>query len=436
MKEPMKTSHSIRIPRRQFLRRATATVAVPMLVPASVLGRAGEVAPSNRITFGVIGYGGRAQHILPNFLGFPDIRFLAASDCRENRLRAAKQFIDAHYQNEDCRTHADFRELLARRDVDAVLIAIGNRWHGLGSIYAARAGKDVYSEKPITLTLGEGRALVDTCRRFGTVYQAGTQRRSTESYRFAKEMVQQGRIGKLKTIEMQVWTGPAIPHDQPTPIPAGFDYDTWLGQSPWKPHVPARVNGWQYFWDTAEGIMTDMGCHYTDQMQWVLGTDDTGPVEFEASGVFPDPEKFFSDTPVTASASCRYANGVTAAMHQRHGFTDRYIRYIGDEGWIQVDDETDVVTAEPKSILSQRAAGGVSWANASSHIRNFTDSIRSRRPAQCNPEVAHRAMSICQAWTIALRLGRKLAWDPKTEPFDAPEANRMLTREARAPWRI
>ena len=407
-----------------------------MIVPATVLGRAGSVAPSNRITFGVIGFGGRAQHILPNFLGFPDIRFLAVSDCREGRLRSAKQFINAHYRNEDCLVYADFRDLLARPDIDAVLIAIGNRWHGLASIYAARAGKDVYSEKPITLTLAEGRALVDTCRRFGTIYQAGTQRRSTESYRFAKDMVQQGRIGRLHTVEMQVWTGPAVAHESAAPVPQGFDYDMWLGQAPWRPFVPGRVNAWPYFWDTAEGVLADMGCHYTDQMQWVLDTDNTGPVEFEATGEFPDPAKFMSDTPLTATARCRYASGTTGVIYQRRGFSDRYIRYIGDEGWIQVDDETDVVTAQPKSILQDRTAGGVSWANAGAHIRDFTTSIRSRRPTLCHPEVAHRAMSICQAWTINLRLGRPLTWDPATEQFNLAEANRMLSREPRAPWRI
>jgi predicted dehydrogenase len=432
----MKPKSPRRFTRRLFIRHSSAALAVPLIVPAAVLGRSGGVAPSNRITYGAIGFGGRAQHILPNFLGFPDLRFLAVSDCREGRLRNAKQFIDAHYRNQDCDTYADFRELLARKDIDAVLIAIGNRWHGLASIYAARAGKDVYSEKPVTLTLAEGRVLVETCRRFGTVYQAGTQRRSTESYRFAKEMVQQGRIGRLKTVEMQVWTGPTIPHEAPAPIPNGFDYDMWLGQAPWRPYVPGRVNAWQYFWDTAEGILADMGCHYTDQMQWVLDTDDTGPIEFEATGEFPDPAKFMSDTPVTGVARCRYANGVTGVIYQRAGFSDRYLRYIGDEGWIQVDDETDVVTAEPRSILEQRAGGGVSWANAGAHIRNFTDSIRSRRPTLCNAEVAHRAMSICQAWTINLRLGRKLAWDPVAERFDVAEANRMLSREPRAPWRI
>jgi len=422
--------------RRRFFRRVAGCVTFPLVVPAAVLGRAGATAPNSRITFAGIGIGNRARAILPNFLGFPQIQFVGVADCREERLRSAKELVDAHYRNKDCRTHADFREVWERKDVDAVLIATGNRWHGLGSIYAARAGKDIYSEKPVTLTIAEGRALVETCRRFGTIYQAGTQRRSTESYAFAREMVRQGKIGKVHTVEMQVWTGPAIPHGKPEPVPQGWDYDMWLGQVPWRPFVATRVNNWPYFWDTAEGVITDMGCHYTDQMQWVLGTDDTGPVEFEAQGEFPDPTKFCSDTPITGVARCRYADGVVGVMYQRRGFADRYIRYIGDEGWIQVDDETDAVTAEPNSILSLRSAGGESWANASAHIRNLLDSIGSRRPTRCHPEVAHRAMTICQAFNISLRLGRKLKWDPVAERFDHDDANRMLYREPRAPWRL
>jgi predicted dehydrogenase len=406
-----------------------------MVIPGSILGLHGAVAPSNRIGFGGIGIGNRAMAILPNFLSFKEIQFRAVSDCRDDRLKAAKQMVDQNYGNQDCRSHPDFRELLACADVDAVLIATGNRWHGLGSIYAARAGKDIYCEKPVTLTIAEGRKLVETCRRYGTAYQAGTQRRSTASYRFAAEMVRQGKIGRLQTVEMQVWSGPSVAYEKATPVPKGWGYDTWLGQTPWHPFVPGRVNSWQYFWDTAEGIMADMGCHYTDQMQWTLGTDDTGPVEFEAEGQFPDPAKFCSDTPVTAVGRCRYANGVSGVMYQRGDFKDRYLRYIGDEGWIQVDDETDAVSAQPKSIISLKEAGGAGWGDASDHVRNLLHSIRSRTPTLCHPEVAHRAMTICQAWTICLRLGRKLKWDPVKERFDSEEANRMLYREPRAPWR-
>jgi predicted dehydrogenase len=433
---PMKNPSPHPLTRRQFLARAASVATAPMIVPASALGLDGTVSPSNRIVFGAFGVGNRARFIMPNFLAQADIQFLAVSDCRADRLKSGKDLVDAHYNNKDCRTYADFRDLLAGRDIDAVLIATGNRWHGLGSIYAARAGKDVYSEKPVTLTIREGRELVNTCRRFGTIYQAGTQRRSTESYMFAREMVRQGKIGRVQTVEMQVWIGPAIQHDKPAPVPKGWDYDMWLGQVPWKPFVPARVNAWQYFWDTAEGIVADMGCHYTDQMQWVLERDHTGPIEFASTGELPDPAKFMSDTPLTGVFKCRYADGTVGVMYQRAGFKDRYIRYIGDEGWIQVDDETDAVTAEPKSILGQRGKGGVSWANAGAHIRNLLDCIRSRTPTRCNPEVAHRAMTICQAMNLSLRLGRKLRWDPVNENFNDADANRMLWREPRAPWRI
>ena len=432
----MREQPTDRLSRRRFLQRAGLAAAAPLILPGRVLGRDGGIAPSNRIRFGAIGVGNRARDTLPVFLSFPEIEWVAVSDCRADRLRGAKDLVDRHYGRTDCRAYPDFQELLAQPDVDAVMIATGNRWHGLASIYAARAGKDIYCEKPISLTLHEGRALADTCRRFGTVYQAGTQRRATASYQFAREMVRQGRIGRLHTIEMQVWAGPAIPHQAPAPVPDGWDYDRWLGQAPWRPFVPGRASNWQYFWDTAEGVLTDMGAHYTDQAQWTLGTDTTGPVHFEGEAQFPDPAKYMSEAPLTATARARYANGVTAVMYQRRGFADRYLRYIGDEGWIQVDDQTDEVTASSASNLDHRTRGGAGWSNPTDHIRNLLDCIRSRRPTNCTAETAHRAQSICQAMTISLRLGKPLEWDPGREHFNDEAANRMRAREPRAPWRI
>jgi predicted dehydrogenase len=422
--------------RRTFLKIIPGVSATALILPNTVLSLNGSASPNNKINFGIIGFGNRAKYILPNFLGIDDLRIVAVSDPRQDRLADGKQSIDAFYRNKDCRIYKDFRELLDQQDIDAVYIATGNRWHGLASIYAARAGKDIYSEKPVTLTIKEGRELVNTCKRFGTVYQAGTQRRSTGSYRFAVQMIREGKLGNLKTVEMQVWTGPAIPHDKPAPVPQGWDYDLWLGQVPWRPFVPARVFNWQYFWDTAEGIMTDMGCHYTDLMQFALNTDHTGPVEFEATAEFPDPKQFMSDTPITAQAVCKYANGVQGVMYQRKGFTDRYIKFICDEGWIQIDDETDKISAEPASILKLYNTTGQGWSDAGAHIKDLINCIRNRTLTICHPEAAHRAMSICQAWTICLRTGQKLYWDPIKEKFDSPEANRLLWREPRAPWRI
>lgn len=424
--------------RRGFLRRVSAVGTAPLFLPSAVLGRQGAIAPNDRIVFGCIGVGARARHVMPSFLAQPDLVFLAVSDCREDRLRSAKELMDQHYGNDDCRMYPDFRELLARPDVDAVFIAMGDRWHTAAAIQAARAGKDIYCEKPVSLTIREGRSLVEACRRHGTIYQAGTQRRSTGSYRFAADTVRQGRLGRVHTVEMQVWTGPTVAHDKAAPVPAGWDYDRWLGPVPWRPFVPARVDGanWNYFWDTGEGPITGMGCHYTDQMQWALGRDHTGPVEFEGRCTWPDPAQFMSDTPVTAEVRCRYPDGVVGVMYSRRSFAERYLRFIGDEGWIQVDDETDAVTAEPASLLQRRGIAGANWVDAGDHVRNLLDSIRSRRPTICHPEAAHRAQTICQAINLGLRLGRSLRWDPVNERFDNDEANRLLHRVPRAPWGV
>ena len=225
----MKSTPCLTFTRRQFLHRAAAAVALPMIVPGSVLGLNGAAAPANRIVFGGIGMGNRARHILPNFLAFKEIHFRAVSDARADRLKSVKEMVDTHYANQDCVAFPDFRDLLARKDIDAVLIATGNRWHATASMFASHAGKDIYCEKPISLTIQEGRNLVETCRRLGTIYQAGTQRRSTASYRFAREMVLQGKIGRVHTVESQVWTGGTVPHEKPAPVPKGWDYDQWLG---------------------------------------------------------------------------------------------------------------------------------------------------------------------------------------------------------------
>ena len=423
--------------RRRFLKTILATSLAPLVVPPSVLGRGGAISPNNRIVFGVIGFGNRAKSIIQSFMAFKEVQMVAISDCRTANRDDGINIVNAYYNNQDCVGIPDFRDLLARKDIDATFIATGMRWHGLASIYAARAGKDIYCEKPIALSMNEGRLLEETCKRFGTIYQAGTQRRGTGSYKFARQMVLEGKIGALKKIEMQLWTGGGVRPEQPVPVPEGWDWDMWLGQTPWKPFTWGLAGGgWHYFWDTAEGAMTDMGCHYTDQMQWVLGTDHEMPVEYTGQGVFPDPKEFISDTPLTGEWHCRYANGVEGVMYQRLGFEDRYITYIGEEGWIRVDDQTDIVTSSPDSIARLRTAGGAGWDDASSHIRNLLDCIRTRKQPDCNPTVARHALGIAQAWNLALRLNKKLSWNNTTQRFDDETASRMMYRQPRAPWVI
>jgi predicted dehydrogenase len=423
--------------RRSFFKRTAATGAaltVPIVVPGHVLGK-GAPAPSERIALGVIGYGGRCRAILPHFMMFDDVQCTAVSDCRADRLAAAKKTVDAHYGNQDCAAYADFRELLARPDLDAVLIATGDRWHTPLSILAARAGKDIYCEKPISLTIAESRALVDTMTRYGTVYQAGHQRRSVGSYRFQVEAARSGMIGEVHTVVCQVWQGPTIGPDTPRPVPEGFDYDMWLGPTPWHPFTLAYISGWNYFWDTGAGPLIGMGCHYTDIAQWGLLRDDTCPVTYEGTATWkPDA---FSETPVTADCVCTYADGVKIVLRSSGAFQDRYIRFVGTEGWIQVDDQTNAVTAQPESILRDRAITGPSWAHTGGHARDWLDCIKSRRRTVCHPESAHRATTICHAVNIGLRLGRSLKWDPQAERFtDDAQANAMLSRAMRPPWTV
>jgi predicted dehydrogenase len=336
----------------------------------------------------------------------------------------------------DCAAYTDFREMIARPDLDACLIATGCHWHALASIYAARAGKDMYCEKPSTLTVGEGRAMAETMKRLGTVYQAGHQRRSVDSFRFMAEVVRKEMIGKLKSIYMEVWeTGPAGP-EAPQPVPPGFDYDMWLGWTPWHPYTNARVRGWTNFWDTGGGNMLDMGCHWNDTAQFVHQSDDTVPVEYEGEGVFAPGA--FSEVPIRGEWRATYADGVRLVMHQVGPFEARYIKFIGTDGWIQLVDGTNTVTAEPASILKMRGISAKGWGDAGDHVRNFLDCVKSRNQmTTCHPESAHRATSIGHLGNIAIRLGRKIKFDPKTERIIGdPEADRMLNRPLRPPWHL
>jgi len=427
--------------RREFLKwTATAigaAAAAPHVVPSSVMGaQAGAVSPSERVTMGIIGRGSRGSDVMGHFLRQKDVQWLAVCDVRQQRQAAGKKVVDDHNGSADCATYTDFREMIARPDLDGVLIATGCHWHALASIYAARAGKDIYCEKPSTLTVGEGRAMVETMKRCGTVYQAGHQRRSVDSFRFMAEVVRKEMIGKLRRIYMELWeTGPIAP-EAPQPVPPGFDYEMWLGWTPWHPYTSARVRGWTSFWDTGGGNMIDMGCHWNDTAQCVLQRDDTGPVEYEGEGVFP--AGAFSEVNVRGEWRATYADGVKMVMRQIGPFEARYIRFEGTDGWIQLVDGTNNVTAEPASILKVRGISAKGWGDAGDHVRNFLDCVKSRNPmTTCHPESAHRATSIGHLGNIAIRLGRKIRFDPKTERIlGDEEADRMLSRPLRPPWHL
>lgn len=420
--------------RRSFLKGLGGAVVFPYVVSASALGADGKVAPSERITLATIGHGGRCSRVMPHMLLFDELQCIAVCDARRDRLLAGKKQVDAHYGNSDCATYGDLRQLLGRDDLDAVFIATGDRWHSLASIMAARAGKDVYSEKPMSLTIEESRAVVKTMKRHGTVYQCGHQRRSVDSYRFQTEVAKSGLIGKVHTVIAQNWENPVLQREAPGPVPEGIDYEMWMGPTPYHPFVGARFNNWNFFWDTGGGTIIAMGCHYTDIAQWGLGTDDTGPVHYAGTAEFVPGN--YADTPKSAEVTCTYADGRKLVLLSRGKFEERFIRFVGDEGWIQVDDATNVVTAEPRSILKLRGISAKSWADPGGHIGNFLRCIKTRQETICSPEKSHRATTIGHIANICIRLGTELNWDPKTEQFDNADANKMISRTMRPPWRL
>jgi predicted dehydrogenase len=424
-----------RVSRRRLLQRGTATLgavlAAPWIAPASALGRDGTIAPSERIVLAAIGHGGRGRTVLGGFLRESDVQCVALCDCFADRRAKGKAMVDQHYGNTDCAGYGFHEDIFERRDIDTVLIAAGDRWHTPLSVLAARAGKDVYCEKPFCLTIAEGRELVETTKRYGTVWQCGTQRRSVENYRIVVDAVRSGKIGKLHTITASFggWGGNGFA--KPDPIPEGFEYDRWLGQAPWVPHSSVRVKYWRNHWDTGAGPIADMGPHMFDFAQWVNDSEGTGPVEFEGEAVFPNPKDGFANVPFDATVRAKYADGIRLLMDCQRKRT----RFDGDEGWIELVDDTGQVQAGPKSVLAGVEIPKYKWSRLDGHIRNFLNCIRSRELTVSHPETAHRSHTIAHCANIALRLGRGVRWDPEGERFVGDnEANRMLRRAKRAPW--
>jgi predicted dehydrogenase len=428
-----------RLSRRDFLKR-TATRAffgtMPWFIPARALGRDGFVTPSERINLGGIGLGPRGQYDLSVMLPEKDVQFVAICDVQRSRREKVKQMADAHYGNTDCAMYSDMFELLARPDIDAVLIATGDHWHALASLLAAKAGKDVYSEKPCGMTIGEIQALADGMHRYGRVFQAGTQRRSVSNFQYAAFLAQTGKLGRLHTLHASVYVPQknyAWLAGEPEPPREVCDWDRWLGPAPWRPYNSRYVSGaWRGHHDfEAGGNFLDWGAHTVDLCQWANQSDHTMPIEFEA-------------TPTSVIA--RYANGVKMICDflptafgnrdpQYHTSTGTCpIRYEGDEGWVETGDDAEIILSENLVKTRRRLFKGTGLSSAS-HGRNFFDCVKSRALPVCNQDIMRRSHITCFAAQLSWQLGRKLTLDPVKEEFvDDEEANRMRTRASREPW--
>lgn len=437
---------SAKLSRRHFLQRAAsaASVAAPLIVPASALGRAGRIAPSERIVMGSIGVGNMGFGDMNAFLSIPEVQVVAVCDVKRTMRERAKQAVDTRYKNADCAVYLDFRELLDRGDIDAVCIATLDSWHVLHALAAVRAGKDLYVEKPLGMGIQEIKVLRDAVRRYGRVFQFGTQQRSSQEFRRACEIARNGRLGKLHTIRVGVHAGAAersgLKTDAAEPVPDWLDYDLWLGPAPWAPYTTARLTypHWFHISDYSLGYVSGWGIHHIDIAQWGNGTELTGPVEVEGSAQFPDDDAL-CDNPLSWDTRMKYANGVELIFTgdgpgftgARHGIT-----FEGPDGWVWVN--RGAIDAEPKSLLKEQfSPAEVRLPVSTFHQGNFIECVRTRQPTLCNIDVAVRSDTVCQLAWCAFQLQRKLRWDPEQELFvNDPDANRKLTRHLRAPWRL
>ncbi len=429
--------------RRGFLAAGTAAaVALPTIVSARALGLETVAAASERITLGVIGIGNRCKYVLTAMLGLPDVQCVAIADVQATRRDAGKKLVDERQGNDDCRLYHDFRELLARPDIDAVVVATGDRWHGPASIMAAEAGKDVYCEKPCGLTIEICQRIATTIKRTGRVFQAGTQRRSVPNFMTAVNLARDGRLGTLQTLRAAVYE-PILGNDwlpaEPTPPREECDWNLWLGPAPWRPYNKRYVAGrWRGIYDFDSGAkLLDWGVHTLDLCQWANGADGTTPVAFE---------------PRADGIECRYANGVTAFLDfLKTPFGDRGpnwntklgtcpVKFIGSEGWVETGDVGGIDLADESLRAVASPYERVEFLDVAGHARDFFAAVKSRRPTACNVDVMRSSHVACHAAAIAWMLGRKVGFDPAREEFIGAdgrpddEANGLRSRPARDPW--
>lgn len=432
------------INRRQFLKRVAGTavgaISFPYIISSSALGHAGVVSPSERITIGCIGTGWQGTSNLYSFLSEKDCYVVAVCDVDKSHLQNAVDIVNSHYENTCCAAYGDFRVLLARNDIDAVSLSLPNHWHAIPAIEAARTGKDIYGEKPLSHTFNEGRAICNAVKRYGRIWQTGSWHRSQSIFRFACELVLNGRIGQVHRVEVGLPSGytdfaGTAGQQQICPPPPELDYDSWLGPAPFEPYCPARVHrNWRWYLDYGGGQLMDWVDHYLDIAHWGLGFDHTGPYEIEGRGEFPRDGLW--NAPTKYRLTTQYAKGVTIII--AGGYEDIGIgtKWIGENGWVRVN--RDKIDADPVKLLRENfKPDDIHLFRSPGHHRNFLDCVKNRRTTITPCEVAHRAGTAGHLGQIAMLLGRKIRFNPHTEEIIGDStAARMLGCAMRSPWHL
>lgn len=424
---------SRRLPRRGFLNTALSTagaaVLAPTVIPGSALGLDGAVAPSERIVVGGIGIGNRGTYDLGCFLEQKDVQFAAVCDIKESRRTAVQKIANEKYGNENCKTYRDFRELLDRQDIDAVLIATGPNWHATAAMAAAKAGKDMYCEKPCTKNISQSLILAETMRRTGRVFQAGTQRRNLPHFAFACALARTGKLGAMKKVfahpagMQSMMSGWLIP--EPAPNPDAVDWDMYLGPAAWRPFNAKLLDGFNF--EKGGGLVgggvLEWGSHCVDLCQWALG-DVPPPVEYNA--------------PKDGQLVARYENGVELIFRETGWIPlgSCPVRFEGETGWVEAGDSGKLVLSSP-ALLAGRTVEEIGGYPATYHVRDFLDCVKTRGKPKGNADAACNAHIACHAANIALHLGRKVQYDlHKHEFINDQQANRLRSEALREPWRL
>ena len=436
--------------RRHHLQQLLGTTA---LAPFSILAQdKSRPAPSERVTLAVIGTGSQGTTDMKAFLQDERVQVVAVCDVERESERynrnfkdpfgrePARRIVNKHYGNDSCQAYEDFREVLARKDIDAVLIATPDHWHVPLSVLAARAGKHIYCEKPVSLAVSEGRFLCGEVDRAGVRFQVGTQQRSDMKFRMACEFVRNGRLGKIKhiTIGLASRNRDNNRHGAetaPVPVPEGLNYDLWLGPCDEVPFCPARLHSnWRWLWAHGGGNVTDFGAHHLDIMQWALGMDGDGPVEImNPKAEWPEKGSFYQ-TPPFFSFQVRYANGVIATVTDDQQ-NKSGVKFEGEDGRTLFVARNVIQTNPPDLLRDAIRDNEVHLYQSKSHSGNLIDCILEKKATICPPEIGHRSATIAHLGNLSLRLGRGIKWDPKTETITGDdEASKMLVRPMRAKW--
>ncbi|MCD6598049.1 MAG: Gfo/Idh/MocA family oxidoreductase [Bacteroidales bacterium] len=426
--------------RRKFIKKTIASgigIAVfPQIIPASALGKNGYVAPSNRISMAVIGAGSQGMGDAKWFNRNNEIQFIAACDVDKAHRDRAKLVFDNHNNNTDTRTYLDYRELLEKEKVDAMLIALPDHWHGAISTAVASKGIDIYGEKPLARTIKEGRAIVNAVAKNDIIWQTGSWQRSKANFHRACELVINEKIGKVKYVEVGLPDAPKLIGTPPVmPVPEGLDWEFWLGPAPTKPYRGVSHWDWRWIMDYSGGQLTDWAGHHIDIAHWGLGLDRSGPIEIEGKGVYPYEGIF--DVPLEYDFMCKYENGVNIRVANRSRLPyGQGATWYGENGWIHVD--RSKLTAENPAVLEEKIGEDeIHLYRSADHVRNFIECIKSREETITPAEIAYRSISVALLGEIAMLTGQKLNWDPEKEVFiNNINANRLLSRPFRGSWSL